>query len=137
MPRFLIAILLMLPVACGMPAPGEADRSVIAGRTWVVTGASSGIGRGVAERAGSLGANVVLAARRAEALEDVATSIRAVGGQALVVPTDVSDPDAAEALAEATERRFGRVDVWFNNAGVASIGRFERSPLPTMRGPWM
>jgi short-subunit dehydrogenase len=127
-PRFLIAILLMLPVACGMPTPGEADRGVIAGRTWVVTGASSGIGRGVAERAGSLGANVVLAARRAEALEDVATSIRAVGGQALVVPVDVSDPDAAEALAEAAERRFGRVDVWFNNAGVASIGRFEEIP---------
>ena len=129
MPRLLIAMLLMLPVACGMRAPSETDRGVIAGRTWVVTGASSGIGKGVAERAGSLGANVVLAARRAEALEQVAASIRTAGGQALVVPIDISDPNAAEALAEAAEQRFGRVDVWFNNAGVASIGRFEEIPV--------
>ncbi|SDE04638.1 SDR family NAD(P)-dependent oxidoreductase [Belnapia rosea] len=129
MPRILLAILLLLPAACAMPVVHESDRAAIAGRTWVVTGASSGIGRGVAERAGSLGARVVLAARRAEALEGVAATIRAAGGEALVVPTDVSRPEAVEALAETAERRFGRVDVWVNNAGVAPIGRFEEIPV--------
>jgi short-subunit dehydrogenase len=83
----------------------------------------------VAERAGQMGANVVLAARRPEALEEVARVIRHNGGQALVVPTDVADAAAMERLAEAAWGRFGRVDVWFNNAGVAAIGRFEEVPL--------
>jgi short-subunit dehydrogenase len=90
----------------------------------VVTGASSGIGRGVAERAARLGAHLVLAARRAEALEELADQLRRSGGQALVVPTDVSQPGAAETLADAAERRFGPIDLWFNNAGIAPIGRF-------------
>jgi short-subunit dehydrogenase len=127
--RILLLIILLLPAACAMPGVYRDDRAAVAGRTWVVTGASSGIGRGVAERAGQMGANVVLAARRAEALEEVARSIRANGGEALVVPTDVAAPGAMEALAEAAQRRFGRVDVWFNNAGVAAIGRFEEVPL--------
>ncbi len=112
-----------------MPPLLERDRAAIAGRTWVVTGASSGIGRGVAERAGQMGANVVLAARRTEALEEVARTIAANGGQALVVPTDVSRPEAMEALAVAAEARFGRIDLWFNNAGVAPVGRFEEIPV--------
>jgi short-subunit dehydrogenase len=129
MPRLLLLLALLLPAACAMPGLREADRGAIAGRTWVVTGASSGIGRGVAERAGQMGAKVVLAARRAEALEEVARVIRANGGEALVVPTDVSRPEQMEALAEAAERRFGRIDVWFNNAGVAPVGRFEEIPV--------
>jgi short-subunit dehydrogenase len=133
MPRLLLLVVLLLPAACGTPALREADRPAIAGRTWVVTGASSGIGRGVAERAGQMGANVVIAARRAEALEEVARVIRANGGEALVVPTDVSRAEQMEALAEAAERRFGRIDVWFNNAGVASVGRFEEIPVAEHR----
>ncbi|WP_372619686.1 SDR family NAD(P)-dependent oxidoreductase [Falsiroseomonas sp.] len=129
MPRILLAILLLLPAACAMPAVYESDRAAVAGRSWVVTGASSGIGRGVAERVGALGGNVVLAARRGEALEAVARLIRANGGEALVVPTDVGSAEAVEALAEAAWRRFGRVDVWFNNAGVIPIGRFAEVPL--------
>jgi len=129
LPRILSAILLLLLGACAMPTLRETDRAEITGRTWVVTGASSGIGRGVAERAGAMGANIVLAARRAEALEDVARVIRASGGEALIVPTDVSRSEAIDDLARAAERRFGRVDVWFNNAGVAAIGRFEEIPV--------
>jgi NAD(P)-dependent dehydrogenase (short-subunit alcohol dehydrogenase family) len=127
--RLFLPLLLLLPAACAMPTPRAEDRAAVAGRVWVITGASSGLGRGVAERAGSLGARVVLAARRAEALGEVARLIEASGGEALVVPTDVAAPGAAEALAEAAERRFGRVDVWFNNAGVAPVGRFEEIPL--------
>jgi short-subunit dehydrogenase len=129
MPRILFALLLILPAACATPALRQSDQAAIQGRTWVVTGASSGIGRGVAERAGQMGANVVLAARRAEALEDVARTIRHNGGQALVVPADVSDAGQMAALAEAALRRFGGIDVWVNSAGIAAIGRFEDIPV--------
>ena len=95
----------------------------------VITGASSGFGRGAAVRAGRLGANVVLAARRAELLEEVAGEVRAAGGRALVVPTDVADAAAVERLAEAATARFGRIDVWVNNAGVGAVGSFERIPV--------
>lgn len=105
------------------------DQRLVAGKTYVVTGASSGLGRGVAERLGAMRANVVLAARRADALEQVAGRISAAGGQALVVPTDVADPAQVEQLAQATLARFGRIDVWINNAGVGAIGRFEDVPL--------
>ncbi|WP_217989577.1 SDR family NAD(P)-dependent oxidoreductase [Sphingomonas lenta] len=107
----------------------RADGPRIAGRTYVITGASSGFGRGAAVRAGSLGANVVLAARRGELLEEVANEIRGAGGQAIAVPTDVADPQAVERLAQAAEARFGRIDVWINNAGVLSIGEFTAVPL--------
>ncbi|HEX8389537.1 MAG TPA: SDR family NAD(P)-dependent oxidoreductase [Sphingomonas sp.] len=107
----------------------RSDAARIAGRTYVVTGASSGFGRGAAVRAARMGANVVLAARRADALEEVAAEIRGFGGQALVVPTDVSDAAAVEQLAQAAEARFGRIDVWINNAGVSAIGAFEQVPI--------
>lgn len=107
----------------------SSDQAAIAGKTYVVTGASSGLGRGVAERLGGMRANVVLAARRADALEDVATRIRAAGGTALVVQTDVAEADQVQRLAEATLARYGRIDVWINNAGVGAIGRFEEVPL--------
>jgi short-subunit dehydrogenase len=106
---------------------GDPDR--IAGRTYVVTGASSGFGRGAAVRLGGLGANVVLAARRTELLEEVASEVRAAGGAALVVTTDVTDPAAVERLADQAVARFGRVDVWINNAGVGAIGLFEDIPV--------
>ncbi|WP_375429487.1 SDR family NAD(P)-dependent oxidoreductase [uncultured Sphingomonas sp.] len=105
------------------------DAARIAGRTYVITGASSGFGRGAAVRAGRLGANVVLAARRAELLEEVAGEVRAAGGRALVVPTDVSDAAAVERLATAAVARFGRIDIWVNNAGVGAVGPFERIPV--------
>lgn len=108
-------------------APGEASQ--VAGRTYVVTGASSGFGRGTAVRLGQLGANVVLAARRADLLEEVAREVEAAGGSALAVPTDVADPEAVQQLAQAAIARFGQVDVWINNAGVGAIGRFEDIPI--------
>jgi short-subunit dehydrogenase len=76
-----------------------------------------------------LGANVVLAARRTDALEEVATKVRAAGGQTLVVTTDVSDAAQVEALADAATRRFGRIDVWMNIAGVGANGRFWDIPV--------
>ncbi|MBP0446472.1 SDR family NAD(P)-dependent oxidoreductase [Roseomonas sp. SSH11] len=115
---------------CAAPSQlGGGERGRLAGRVYVVTGASSGFGRGVAVKLGGYGAHVVLAARRAAVLEEVAAEVRAGGGQALVVPTDVADEAAVEQLARAAVERFGRIDVWINNAAVASIGRFEEVPV--------
>ena len=101
----------------------------VAGRTYVVVGASSGFGQGTALRLGQLRANVVLAARRTDLLEEVAAKVRAAGGQALVVTTDVAKADQVEALANAATQRFGRIDVWMNIAGVGATGRFWDVPV--------
>jgi short-subunit dehydrogenase len=74
-------------------------------------------------------ANVVLAARRTEVLEEVAAEARAAGGTPLVVTTDVSKPEDVQRLAADAVARFGQIDVWINNAGVAAIGRFEDIPV--------
>lgn len=84
------------------------------GKVIVVTGASAGIGAAVARHAGAAGARVVLAARRERELEEVA---RQSGAEALAVRTDVTVRGDVEALARAAIDRFGRVDVWINNAG--------------------
>jgi len=85
----------------------------------VVTGAGSGIGKAVALAFGREGYGVVLAGRRADALEAVAKQI---GPKALAVPSDVSDPASVKALFAAAKAKFGRVDVVFNNAGTGAPG---------------
>jgi NAD(P)-dependent dehydrogenase (short-subunit alcohol dehydrogenase family) len=84
----------------------------------IVTGASSGIGRATAARLGRDGADVVLAARRADELEYLAAEITAAGGTAHVAPTDVRDPAALAALVERARGITGRIDALVNNAGV-------------------
>jgi short-subunit dehydrogenase len=91
----------------------------------IVTGASSGIGRASALQLAGQGANVVLAARRAELLEQVAAACRQAGGQALTVPTDVADELQCKALVDKTVAEFERVDLLVNNAGLAVIARLE------------
>ena len=76
--------------------------SELAGEVAIVTGASSGIGEATAESLASRGASVVLAARRADELEAVAERIRTDGGEALVVPTDVTEDDDIDALVAET-----------------------------------
>lgn len=99
------------------------------GAVVVITGASSGIGRLTARRLARRGARVVVAARDLDALEETAAGCRADGGDALVVVTDVSDPDAVAALARRAEEAFGRIDAWINNAGVMAYGRFDEVPM--------
>ena len=106
----------------------SAERQVV-----VITGASSGIGRATATLLARDGARLVLAARRKEALEEVAEECRALGGEALVVPTDVTDERAVEQLAAAAIETFGGFDVWINNAGVVMYARLEEAPSDALR----
>jgi len=130
LPLLLLSAVLQLFSGCATATRlGPRDLQSIAGKTFVITGASSGFGRGVAVKLASQGANVVLAARRTELLDEVAAEATAAGGTPLVVTTDVSKPEDIRKLADAAIARFGRIDVWINNAGVGAIGRFEDIPV--------
>ncbi|WP_164101353.1 SDR family oxidoreductase [Candidatus Laterigemmans baculatus] len=91
---------------------GRSDRS----RTVVITGASAGIGRAAARRFAKEGYSVGLIARGRGGLEAAAAEIERLGGQALILPCDVSDAEAVEQAAAEAERRLGPIDVWVNNA---------------------
>ena len=88
----------------------------------IVTGAGTGIGRAVAIGLLEDGYSVVLAGRRAALLEQTVQDAGTQGAHALVVPADVSDAAAVQALFAATRDTFGRLDVLFNNAGVTTRG---------------
>lgn len=103
-----------------------ADRSN--GRVVVITGASSGIGRAAARLFAREGAVVVLSARREPLLHEVADEVIRSGGRAMSVPADVREPDQLRRVAERAVEAFGGIDVWINNAGIASFGRFEDTP---------
>ena len=84
----------------------------------VITGASSGIGKATARLLAEDGAKVVLGARRENKLQEIATEIEKLGGEAAYQSTDVTDDDQVESLAKLAIDRFGRIDVWVNNAGI-------------------
>jgi NAD(P)-dependent dehydrogenase (short-subunit alcohol dehydrogenase family) len=86
-------------------------------RVAVVTGAGSGLGREVTHALLGAGYRVALAGRREDALRDTVAGVDAAGDRAVVVPTDVSDPDAVAALFAGVRDELGRVDLLFNNAG--------------------
>jgi NADP-dependent 3-hydroxy acid dehydrogenase YdfG len=96
-------------------------RQALGGRVGVVTGASSGIGAAVARELAAAGMRVVIAARRAERLAGVAAAIRAAGGEADAVPTDMRDEAQVERLVDGAARRHGRLDALVNNAAVGHI----------------
>ena len=99
------------------------------GTVALITGASSGIGAATALELAGHGAQVAIAARRRERLDELATQIAAKGGEALVLETDVTDEPAARGAVEQTVARFGRLDTVIANAGVMLLGPIEDAPL--------
>jgi len=91
----------------------------------IVTGASSGIGAATAHRLAQEGASVALAARREDRLQSLRNDIEADGGSAIVCPTDVTDRQQVQALADAVLDAFGQIDVLVNNAGVMPLSLME------------
>lgn len=104
-----------LPRALARLVLGE--RHEIAGRTVLLTGASSGVGKASALALGRAGARLVLVARTAEPLDEVRDAVRAAGGQAESITCDLSDPADTDQLVKTVLDRFGTVDVLVNNAG--------------------
>ncbi|MFC7228697.1 SDR family oxidoreductase [Salinirubellus salinus] len=107
--------------------------SNLAGHVAIVTGASSGIGEATAEALADEGASVVLAARRAGELETLAERIESDGGDALVVPTDVTDEDDIDSLVGTVTDEYGRLDILVNNAGVMLVEPLERASRENLR----
>jgi short-subunit dehydrogenase len=114
----------------------------------VITGASSGIGRATALKFARNGDFVVAAARRKNLLKSLANECERLGTEALPVEADVSNERSVEKLAKAAVQKFGRIDVWINNAGVGAAGTFhdvkpeehkrviETNLLGTINGSW-
>ena len=94
----------------------------------IITGASAGIGKSLALQLAEQGGKVVIAARRAARLEQVAEECRQRGGDVLVIPTDVSDEGQCKALVEKTVATFGKLDMLINNAGLAVVALFREYP---------
>ena len=106
------------------------DQFSVAGKTAIITGASSGIGKSIAERFAGEGANVAICSRSQEDVESVAETIddradETSGGQALAVECDVTDPEAVEAFVEGVAEEFGGIDCLVNNAGASFMASFE------------
>ncbi|HMH83475.1 MAG TPA: SDR family NAD(P)-dependent oxidoreductase [Gemmatimonadales bacterium] len=101
----------------------------LAGRGAVVTGAGRGIGLAVARALVGAGAAVVVAARTRDAIEAVATELRAAGGRAWAVSCDVTDLANVQALARAAEAHLGHADILVNNAGVSHSAPLQRTTL--------
>ncbi len=90
----------------------------------IITGASSGIGRALAERLAALRCKLIVNARRAERLTQLAAEVQELGGQAVAVAGDVTDPDTQQKIIQASVSHYDGIDVLINNAGIGAIGPF-------------
>jgi len=111
------------------PRPEASVSDNISGKVVVITGASSGLGEATAQHLSEQGAIVVLGARRAARIDTLAARIMAKGGQAIAVPTDVTDAAQVQHLVDAALERFARVDVMLNNAGLMPHSPLERRKI--------
>ncbi len=99
---------------------GVLDKFRLDGKVAVVTGASSGLGVAFAQGLAEAGADVVIAARRVERLEETKGLVEALGRRCLAVPCDVAKPEDCQAVVDAAMSEFGKVDVLVNNAGIGT-----------------
>jgi clavulanate-9-aldehyde reducatase len=113
--------------------PGQIVSFDLSNRVVAITGASSGIGEATALVCARAGAAVALAARRLDKIEALAERIRADGGQAIAVQTDVGEETEALRFIEQTHSELGRLDVLVNNAGVMLLGPIEGAPTEEWR----
>lgn len=105
----------------------------IANKVVIVTGASAGIGRALAQALATEGAHLVLVARREALLTELARDLEVVGREVLVVAADITQPDSVQAVVEQSLAHFGRIDVLINNAGSVISGRFSDYPVAAVR----
>ncbi|QDP86303.1 SDR family oxidoreductase [Chryseobacterium sp. SNU WT5] len=110
----------------------EIKYAKLRGKTVVITGGTSGVGRAAAEAFALEGCNIVVAARGKEGLDKTVSLCHDLGVIALGVQTDVSDIEQVKHLAEQALQFNGRIDIWINNAGVMASGKFEDIPAETM-----
>jgi len=99
------------------------------GKIVVITGASSGAGRALAEAFAEQGAHLVLAARSRESLDRSAEECRTLGAEVIIAPTDTRNPDEVKQLADTAASFGGTIDIWINNAGVLAAGATDEIPL--------
>ena len=99
--------------------------STLKDKVVLITGASSGFGAAAAKRFAQEGCKLVLTARRSERLEEMASEIRAKGGDALPLTVDVTQPAQIDSMIRATIDHYGRIDILFNNAGFGRLDWFE------------
>ena len=97
----------------------------------IVTGAGTGIGKGIARRFAKAGATLVLASRKVANLDETAEECRGIGVEVMVHQTDVTSEDSVLSLFEATEQAYGRVDILINNSGIFDNGPFHELSLAT------
>lgn len=105
------------------------EQKNLRGKTVVITGGSSGVGRAAAEAFALEGCNIVVAARGKEALDETVALCRDLGVSTMAVPTDVSIAGDVQNLTNKALQFNGRIDIWVNNAGVMSSGKFEEIPM--------
>ncbi|HEV7349957.1 SDR family oxidoreductase [Telluribacter sp.] len=102
------------------------ENTELKGKVVVVTGASAGLGRAIVREFAKHGAHLGLLARGKDGLEGAKREVEEYGGKAVIVPTDVADPDQVEAAAEQIEKELGPIDFWVNNAMISVFGPFKK-----------
>jgi 3-oxoacyl-[acyl-carrier protein] reductase len=131
-----------------MPAYERGDEAMrLDGKVAVITGATSGFGRAIADRFAVEGAALVLSGRRAALGEQIVAELQAAGADASFVAGDVADPTTSDAIAETARDRYGRIDVLVLNAGIGrpGVGPFWTVPIEdfdelfatNVRGVWL
>src|SRR5437879_6266121 len=105
----------------------------LAGKRVILTGASSGIGLALAENLSRAGANLVLAARSTDKLNELARTLSSASTKAFAVPTDLTVEEERERLVRTAVAKLGGIDILINNAGIASWGHFANSDEAVLR----